>query len=464
MANPSSIVESNLPSIALVGRVNVGKSKLFNKLVEEQKAIVSDIAGTTRTNNEGILLWRGKQINVIDTGGLTFDEDVPFEDDIIKQSEYAIKNASVVVFVTDIQTGVLPQERELAKKLRKKNIPIILVANKADSVKHERAMNSGEWASLGLGEPMPISAASGKNVGDFLDVVYSHLQKQKVRPKIFREKDDKIIDITIIGKPNAGKSSLFNKIVGQEKVIVSEKAHTTREPFDTTVDYHYKLGAKEVKQKINFVDTAGIRRKSKVSGELERAGIHKSIVAVESSDIVLFVLDGSETISSQDKQLGGLLEKRGKSIIILINKWDLAEERSDLYRQAVKKMVYSHFPHIKFAPILFVSGKTGYRVHDIFPLIMKVWRARHTTIPVKALEYFLEGIMRQHKPSRGKGTRQPKLLGIRQLASGPPVIEVVVKYRTSIHRSYINFIKNKMREQFDFEGSPIIMKLRKMKR
>ncbi len=463
MAKNTTIDESNLPKVVLVGRVNVGKSRLFNRLIENQKAIISDIGGTTRTNNEGIVIWRGKEIQLVDTGGLTFEDDIPFEKDIIRQTELAIKGASLVIFVTDATTGILPQERELAKRLRKKQMPIMLVANKVDSDKKELRLASGEWASLALGEPIAISASNGRNVGDFLDQVYTILQKQSVRPKKPKQKKN-TINVSIIGKPNVGKSSLFNKLIGEEKVIVSDIAHTTREPHDTQVVYEYKVGKKEVKQKINFVDTAGIRRKAKVAGELERVGIHKSISSIEESDIILFVLDGSESISSQDKQLGGLVEKRGKSVILLINKWDLATERSDEYRNAVKKMVYRHFPHLDFAPILFVSSLTNYRIHEIFPMIMRVWQSRHTEIPNKALEVFLKHATKEHRPSRGKGTRHPKLLGITQLGTAPPVIEVVIKYRTSLHRSYINFLKNKLRQQFDFIGTPIILKLRKLKK
>ena len=257
---------------------------------------------------------------------------------------------------------------------------------------------------------------------------------------------------------------MFNKLIGEEKVIVSPIAHTTREPHDTEVIYPHKVGKKMLKQHITFVDTAGIRRKAKVQGLLERAGIHKSIESIEDSNMVLFVLDGSETISSQDKQLGGLVEKRAKSVIILVNKWDLTDDNSEQKQKKVREMVYAHFPHIDFAPILFVSGKTGLHIHKIFPMIMAAWQARHTEIPEEALEAFLKGALKKHLPSRGKGTRHPKVLGLRQIATGPPVFEMYIKYRTSLHRSYVHFIEHRLREQFDFQGNPILIKLRKTKR
>lgn len=455
----------NLPTIALVGRVNVGKSTLFNRLIEEKKAIISDIPGTTRTSNEGLVLWRGKYMRLVDTGGLTFEEEVPLEEDILKQSQRAMKEADVILFVFDAKTDIMPQEKELAKYMRRIVVkPVVLVANKVDTKKIKTELISGEWHKLGMGEPFAISAANGRNTGDLLDHISSILQKGKKRPKKKIENKEPIIKISLIGKPNVGKSSLFNKIIGEDKVIVSDIPHTTREPFDTDIIYTHTVGKKQIKQKITFVDTAGIRRKARVSKGLESEGIHKSINSVADSDIILFVIDGSEPLSQQDMQLGGLVERRGKSVILLVNKWDLAEDNSDSNRQEVMKMIYRYFPHLDFAPMVFVSGKTGYRVHQIFPLIMKAWQARETKIPVKALEYFIKQVTSQHRPSKGKGTRHPKILGMRQLDSNPPVFEMMIKYRTSLHRSYVNFIENKLREQFDFFATPIIIKLTKMKR
>jgi GTP-binding protein len=460
----AEIQKNDLPTVALIGRVNVGKSSLFNRLIEQQKAIVSPIPGTTRTNNEGIILWRGKQINIIDTGGLTFSEKVQFEKDIIKQTEYAIKEADIIVFLTDATTGILPQERELAKRLRKTQKTVLLVANKVDNEVIERELLCGEWMGLGFGEPIAVSAANGRLVGEFLDRIYNLLNKKTKRPKSYKQQKESVIKISIIGKPNVGKSSLFNKLIGQEKVIVSDIAHTTREPHDTTVAFEHEIGSKKINQKINFIDTAGIRRKANVEGHLEKYGISKSISAIEESDIVLFIIDASESISSQDKQLAGLVEKRGKSVIIILNKWDLSDDNSDRRRKEVVQMIEAHFPHLNFAPIVFASGLTGYKVHQIFPLIMRVWNARHVQIPDSTLEIFLKQITKTHLPSKGKGTRQPSLVGIRQIGIAPPVMEIFVKHRTSVHPSYINFIENKIRMQFDFIGAPVIIKLRKMKK
>jgi GTP-binding protein len=467
MATPATIDIDKLPTLALVGRVNVGKSTLFNRLVEKNQAIVSDIAGTTRTNNEGVVLWRGKFFHIIDTGGLTFENELEFEKDIIRQVERAVEHADMVIFVTDAQVGILPQERELARKLRQiTKKPIMLVANKVDTTRLEPQIHTPEWSKLGLGEPYPVSAVNGRNVGDFLDVVFKTLKKHSKNPKIVKDlkEKDEPIRVSIFGKPNVGKSSLFNKLIGDEKVIVSPIAHTTREPHDTLMTYLYEENGKNKKQKINFIDTAGIRRKAQVHGELERAGISKSLESFTTSDIILFVLDGSEPISHQDMQLGGLMERHSKSVIVILNKWDLCEDNSDNKRNEVKKMLTSHFPHLDFAPILLVSGLTGYRVHQIFPTIVETWKARHTHIEADILGNFIQKIKREHRPSRGKGTRHPDIMGFRQLDTNPPIFEMLIKYGTSIHISYVKYVENRLREEFNFFGTPIVIKLTKMKR
>jgi len=336
MATPAKIVDQELPTVALVGRVNVGKSSLFNRIVEQRQALVSDIPGTTRTRNVATASWRGKNFRLIDTGGLTFSEDVPLEDDIIKQTEIALQEADLIVFVTDIQAGLLPQERELAKKLLKKSKdkPIILVANKADSITSHTAIYDKEWRTLGLGEPLPVSASNGSNVGDLLDLIYSGFNKLSRRPKKVKE-EVVSIKVALMGRPNVGKSSLFNKLIGEERVIVSPMPHTTREPHDTLVEVEG--------QPLLFIDTAGIRRKAKVSGELEKIGIGKSIATINKADIVLLVLDATEPITDQDQQLAGLLREHTRSVIIIVNKWDLAEDNTDEFRNNVKKDIYASF-------------------------------------------------------------------------------------------------------------------------
>lgn len=455
MPTPAKKPEQTLPVVALVGRMNVGKSTLFNRLIEEHKALVSDIPGTTRTPNEGVVLWRGKMIRLVDTGGITFLESVPLEKDIITKTERAMSEADVIVFVADAVVGVVRDDRVFARTLQKTKKPVLFVANKVDRSKQEQDLSSREWFSLGLGAPLAVSAGNGRKTGDLLDEIFKTLAKGKRRPKIHAE-ESADIRVAVIGKPNVGKSSLFNKLIGEEKVIVSPMAHTTREPHDTQVMYE--------KTPITFIDTAGIRRKANVAGVLERLGVSKSLETILHANIVLLVLDGSVPLSSQDLQLGGLLERHAKSAMILVNKWDLSGDWSDRHRNEVKKMIYSYFPHLDFAPILFVSGLTGYSVHDIFPHMMHAAAARHTEIPAPALEAFLRHATRVHRPARGKGTRHPELLGMRQMGVNPPVFQIYVKHGTSIHSSYVQYLKAKLREQFDFYATPVILKLTKMKR
>ncbi|MFA7314350.1 MAG: ribosome biogenesis GTPase Der [Candidatus Magasanikbacteria bacterium] len=454
------IIKNNLPTIVLIGRANVGKSTFFNTLLEYKKALVSNISGTTRTNNEGVAVWRGKEINIIDTGGVDNDENEFFANEIIQQATMALESADIIIMLVDAQSPLLPQEKELAKKIKStyKDKKIFLVANKADDKKDVMSFDQSYY-KLGLGEPILISAINGKGVGDFLDILYKNLNKLSKRPKKTKEKIE-TTKVSLIGKPNVGKSSIFNKIIGEDKVIVSDIAHTTREPFDTDIEYDFD----GKKHKITFIDTAGIRRKARVDGYLERAGIQRSIDTIVHSDIILLVLDGSEPISTQDMQLGGLIEKKSKSVIIIVNKWDLAEDNSDSHRNEVKQMVYSHFPHLDFSPILFISGKTGYRTQQIFPTILKAIEARKTTITENALSKFIDRIVKTHKPSRGKGTKQPKVLGFKQINTEPPIFKLFIKQRTSLHRSYLNFIENKLREKFNFLATPIVIKMAKVKK
>ncbi len=446
----------HLPVVALVGRVNVGKSTVFNCLIEEHKAIVSREPGTTRTKNIGLVRWRGLLFRLIDTGGIATDPTMLLAPDIQKQTEQAIERAHLVVFVTDARAGILPEDRHIATWLKKKKkTNVRLIANKADTNRIEQEMDIREWSRLGFGMPFLISATNGRRTGDFLDYIFEELKKRHKNPGELEE-EERPIRVNLLGKPNVGKSSLFNALIGREEVIVSPTPHTTREPHDTLMEY--------AEHPILFVDTAGIRRKANVAGQIEGQGIQKSIRSVEESDIVLLVLDASEDISHQDKQLAGLLERRGKSVIIILNKWDRAEDKSELYQKKVKAMIISLFPHIDFAPILFVSAKTGAHVRDIFPLVVRIALARKLTIPAPALASFSRGAVKRHKPSRGKGTRYPEILGMRQIGASPPVIDILIKEKTSVHPSYLRYLEHRLREQFDIIGTPVIIHVRKRKK
>ncbi len=484
MPTPARIVDLNIPTVALVGRVNVGKSTLFNRIVEEERALVSSIPGTTRTRNMAIASWRGVEFRIVDTGGLTFSERVLLESDIIKQTELAIAEADIIVFVTDIQDGLLPQEKELARWLNKHypHKPRLFVANKADTAVLSQRVHDPEWRALGLGVPFAVSATTGSHVGDVLDKIYTDLRKIKKNPKTLTDFDP--IKVAIMGKPNVGKSSLFNKLIGEDRVVVSDMPHTTREPHDVLVEVENdpdeepierasddetdekpkKKSKKTSSTHLLFIDTAGIRRKSRVAGELEKKGIGKSIETIDRCDVVLLVIDATEPVSDQDQQLAGLLREHTKSVILVINKWDESDDNSDEFRNQIKDKMYGLFPHLSFAPIVFVSAKTGYRVHQIFPLIKQAYRGRTTTVPQAELNLFLQRATRHHRPSSGKGVRHPKLLGFKQVRTNPPMFELFIKSKTSVHVSYVHYLQNRLREEFEFFATPIIIRLTKSKR
>jgi GTP-binding protein len=457
MATPAKIIDLNLPTVALVGRVNVGKSTLFNRMTETSKAIISNVPGTTRTRNFGIVSWRGKDFQLVDTGGLTFDKTVPLEKDIIEQTETALKEADLILFVVDMQDDLLPQEKELSGTLQKKYTkqkPVMLIGNKADTADIRSRIYDAEWQKLRAGQPFPVSASNGSNVGDLLDEITKKLNKAKRRPKKTTEKP--VTKIALIGKPNVGKSSLFNKLIGEPRVIVSDMPHTTREPHDTLVEVD--------DENYLFIDTAGIRRKTKVSGDLERQGIGKSLEVLERADLALFVLDATEDITDQDKQLGGFLAEHAKPAILIINKWDTAEENDEAFRQEVTKLVRKRFPHLDYAPIAFTSALSGYSTHKIFPMIKRIIKENKLDIPNEELREFFKTVTRKHQPSRGKGVRHPKILSFKQINAGPPVFEMAIKQKTSLHASYVQYLKKRLREKFGFYGSPIIIKMRKVKR
>jgi len=454
MATPAKIIDQNLPTVAIVGRTNVGKSTLFNRLTEQSAALVSPIAGTTRTRNIGVVSWRGKNFSLIDSGGLNFTTDDLFAEEIMKQTQTAISQADLIIFLIDIKSGVLPQEKQLAKQLRPYSDRVMLIANKADSEKLMAYTGEQEIMALGFGQPMAVSAASGANLGDMLDIILKRLGKLPKRPK--KLKALRPIKVALIGRPNVGKSSLFNSLIGSDDVIVSPIAHTTREPYDTLMRYN--------KQPILFIDTAGIRRKTKVNRGLELIGIKKSLQCVDKSDIVLLVLDASDSIASQDKQLGGLLREHTRSVIIIVNKWDLAEANDDHFRNQVRDMIYKAFPHLDFCPIIFTSAKTNYRTHQIFPAIIQAWQARQTIITENALSKFMQKVTRDHRPAKDKGTKHPQILGFHQINCAPPIFELVVKANTSLHSSYLNYIANRLRDKFNFFAAPIVIKIKKMKK
>lgn len=458
--------EIKIPSVVIFGRTNVGKSTLFNRLIEAKQAIVSDTPGTTRDSNAKEIQWNDVAFELIDTGGIISPTvEVMFKKDKVKvaknvdeidvkvqkQAVGYLKSADVVLFVVDNQTGILPQDRQMITLLRKhltdeEKGKIIVVANKADSLKS--LFDANDFNKLGLGEPVAVSAVTGSGTGDLLDAVVKKLKKIKKAKKPKTKKDEQI-SVCFIGKPNVGKSSLLNSLLGYEKVIVSPIAHTTREPQNTEVEYGGKT--------IVFVDTAGISRHGHRGG-LEKYGIDKSLESLWQSDIALLIIDVNEEITHQDIKLAEEIIERGKSLIIIANKWDIVEKRDT---KKYTQDIYRAFPFATWAPIQFISAKTGEKVQKIFDLILRIDEARHTEISDSQLSHFLSKIVKIHRPAKAKGIRPPHIYEIKQTSSNPPRFIVRIGAEDTLHFSYLRFIKNKLREKFNLEAIPIKLKIEK---
>jgi GTP-binding protein len=451
-----------IPTVVIVGRINVGKSSLFNRLTETQKALVSDIAGTTRDYNLGQVAWGKKTFQIIDTGGVNIDvlknsiqslltdkkstelkniDDI--EKEIIVQTKTALKKADLILMVTDAQTGLLPDDKELALVLKKLNIPVMLVCNKVDNIRLQHQTN--EFYKLGLGQPINISSANGSGTGDLLDEITKKIKGPKGRPKKIEKQNT--VKVAIIGKPNVGKSSLVNKILGENRVIVSPIPQTTREPQDTEINY--------LDQKIILIDTAGLRKQAKIKAGLEHLSTKRTLSMIKSADIILLVTEADKLLTAQDSHIAGLCQDAKAGIIILANKWDLITDKDEKIDTQVKKYYQSHFPYLDFAPLLFISAKTGRNVDKIMDLILAVAAERKKQIEEKELNKLLARIVKQQRPVQARGPRRPYLYGLTQTKNDPPLFTITVGKGESIHFSYLRFIENQLRAKYEFLGIPI---------
>ncbi|MEI6510630.1 MAG: ribosome biogenesis GTPase Der [Candidatus Uhrbacteria bacterium] len=445
--------QAHIPIVALIGRTNVGKSTLFNRLLERQASIVSKVAGTTRDRKEGVCLWRGLVIKLIDTGGLDMDHEDEIEKNVVRQAEKAIAKADVILFVVDMKQGALPQERELAAMLMKSGKPVIVVGNKAETPAIRNSAMDPSWRLLALPSPIPVSGLRGTGTGDLLDVIYDKLETIKMKPAELQEIT--AVRVAVVGKPNVGKSSLINAILGEERFIVSPVAHTTREPNDVMIEYKDR--------EYLLIDTAGLLKaaKMKKQGELEEQGAFRTERVLPKANVALFVVDVTEPVGTQDKMIAGMVKSAGTGVIIVANKWDLVKDKNPTTINRVREMIAGGLPFIAWAPTVFVSAKTTQRIPELFTLIDEVEKARHAQIPERDLETFWRSAVRAHLPSRGKGPKPPEIMGMQQTGTAPPTFNLHIKAKRLdvLHPSYLRFLENRMRIHFKLTGTPIVINI-----
>ena len=427
------------PTVAIVGRPNVGKSTFFNYIVGKRISIVEDTPGVTRDRVYADTNWRGRNFTLIDTGGIE-----PKSDDVIlsqmrEQANLAILVADVIVFVTDIKQGITAADEDIALMLRKSKKPIILVCNKADT--YGKAPDEiYEFYNLGIGEPYRVSSVNAIGIGDVLDAICDNLP-----PKSEDEDETDVIKVAVIGKPNVGKSSLVNKILGENRVIVSNIAGTTRDAIDS--EFENEFG------KYVFIDTAGIRKKSKVDERLEKFSVMRSLLAIERSDVCLLMIDANEGVTEQDTKIAGEAHEAGKGVIIVVNKWDEYEKDNGTFEK-YKKEVYNKLAYLSYAPIIFISAKTGQRVNKLFEMINSVASQNAMRVPTSVLNQVLNEAIAIVQPPTDKG-RRLRIFYMTQATTKPPTFVVFVNDKQLFHFSYERYLVNQIRKEFGLTGTPV---------
>ena len=427
------------PVVAIVGRPNVGKSTLFNVLAGDKISIVKDTPGVTRDRIYADVSWLDNDFTIIDTGGIEPDSGDVILSQMREQAQIAIDTADVIIFITDVHQGLVDSDAKVADMLRRSGKPVVLAVNKVDSIQ-KYMMDVYEFYNLGIGEPFAISAANRQGLGDMLDEVVKHF------PEDTREDEDSDIPkIAIVGKPNVGKSSLINKLLGEDRVIVSDVAGTTRDAVDTKVTWNEK--------DYIFIDTAGLRRKAKVKEEIERFSVIRTVTAVERADVVVVMIDASEGVTEQDAKIAGIAHEKGKGVIIAVNKWD-AIEKND-------KTIYKHTNRIRevlsfmpYAEIVFISARTGLRISRMFETLDAVIENQTMRIQTGVLNEILAEAVAMQQPPSDRG-RRLKIFYMTQVAVKPPTFVIFVNDKELMHFSYTRYLENKIRDAFDFGGTPL---------
>ena len=456
------------PLVAVVGRPNVGKSTFFNRMIGERVAVVEDLPGTTRDRIYGDADWNGREFTLIDTGGLELGSDIPVGQvgltgqpgDIMKhvkaQAELAIEEADVIVFMVDARSGITAADEEVADLLRRTEKPVILAANKADNA--ARRLDAVEFYSLGLGEPIVISSIQGTGTGDLLDVIVEALPPEDEETE--DEDDEDVSRIAIVGRPNVGKSSLLNAILGTERSIVSEVPGTTRDAIDTELLYKDR--------KLVLIDTAGIRRRGKVGPGIEKFSVLRSERAIERSDVALLLIDASEGLAAQDTHIAGEILEKAKGVVVVVNKWDMAQEQQRAERrgeytdpkaeiesaEAYRRIIAEGLKFIPFAPIVFASAKTGYHVQSLLDTVLNVTDMRYLRVPTARLNEVVQDAVRRHNPTVVR-SKILKIYYATQAQVNPPTFVFFVNDTQAVHFTYERYLENKLREAFSFKGTAI---------
>lgn len=434
------------PTVAIVGRPNVGKSTFFNYIVGKRISIVEDKPGVTRDRVYAEATWRGRTFSLIDTGGIEPESEDIIISQMREQANIAINVADVIIFITDIKQGVTADDKEISLMLKKSKKKVILVCNKADNY-GKTSDDIYEFYNLGLGDPYPVSSVNAIGIGDVLDAIYESFPKQE------QEEDDEVIKVAVIGKPNVGKSSLVNKILGENRVIVSNIAGTTRDAIDSNFENEFG--------KYVFIDTAGIRRKSKVDEQIEKYSVMRSLLAVERADVCLLMIDANEGVTEQDRKIAGEAHEAGKATIIVINKWDTYEKDEHTIEQ-YKKQVYNDLAYLSYAPIIFISAKTGQRVNKLFEMINMVANQNAMRVSTAVLNQVLNEAIAIVQPPTDKGKRL-RIYYMTQASTKPPTFVVFVNDKKLFHFSYERYLVNQIRKEFTLTGTPVRMIVRERK-
>ena len=433
--------------VAIVGRPNVGKSTLFNRLTKTRQAIVNEEAGTTRDRQYGKSEWLGREFSVVDTGGWVVNSDDVFEEEIRKQVLLAVEEADVILFVVDVMNGVTDLDMQVAAILRRANSPVIMVANKTDN--HDLQYNAPEFYKLGLGDPYCVSAMTGSGTGDLMDLIVSNFKKES--SEIL---DDDIPRFAVVGRPNAGKSSIVNAFIGEERNIVTEIAGTTRDSIYTRYN---KFGFD-----FYLVDTAGIRKKNKVNEDLEYYSVVRSIRSIEGSDVCILMLDATRGVEGQDLNIFSLIQKNQKGLVVVINKWDLVEKDGKTM-QNFEEELRGHFSFMSYVPFLFLSAKTGQRVSKLFGMIKDVHQQNSIRVTTGTLNDILAYATTRVQPPSDKG-RRLKIYYMTQPSTNPPTFVVFVNRADLFHFSYQRYLENQIRASFGLTGTPVRFVVRERNR